>query len=256
MQWSARSFGNWQNIWSLRSWGLFEETSLHESWAKGDGCAGSGAGLVGRRTKGEKKRMSLVRKKMGNYFCFFPRPPSLSSCRWMTPAHPGCELSSLLGSLMLTVLSSLPLNITFMYFYPYIFGSPRHLKRASVTEKWRLPIRNRSSLFFIMRTHFSCEKPVSPDHSTVVNLWFPLSLVLFLPLLPTENKSCHAIAVGDWLIWTLIDRMLFRIFFWWPAKVTPILRRSLGGKKTQRRDISAFHWSKFITEGKLLIIVG
>ena len=94
-----------------------------------------GRGLVGRRTKGEKKRTSLVRKKMGNYFCFFPRPPSLSSCQWMTPAHPGCELSSLLGSLTLIVLSSLPLNITFMYFYHYIFGSPRHLKRASVTEK-------------------------------------------------------------------------------------------------------------------------
>lgn len=61
----------------------------------------------------------------------------------------------------------------------------------------------------------------------------PLSLVLFLPLLPPENESSHAIAVGDWLIWTLIEWMLFRIFFWWPAKVTPILRRSLGGENTK-----------------------
>ena len=31
-----------------------------------------GRGLVGRRTKGEKKSMSLVRKKMRNCFCFSP----------------------------------------------------------------------------------------------------------------------------------------------------------------------------------------
>ena len=213
-------------------------------WGEGEGSWGGGR-------KEKRKACHWWGRKWETASVSLPPPPSLSSCWRMTPAYPGCELSSLLGSSMHTVLSSLPLNITFLYFYHYIFGSPRHLKCASVTEKWRLPIRNRSSLFFIMRTHFSGEKPVSPEHSTVVNLWFPLSLVLFLPLLPTENKSCHAIAVGDWLIWTLIDRMLFRIFFWWPAKVTPILRRSLGGKKPQRRDISAFHWSKLITEGKL-----
>ena len=78
---------------------------------------------MGRRTKGEKKRTSLVRKKMRNCFCFSPQPPSLFSCRRMTPAHLGCELSSLLGSSMHTVLCSLPLNITFVYFYHYWNGA-------------------------------------------------------------------------------------------------------------------------------------
>lgn len=34
--------------------------------------------------------------------------------------------------------------------------------------------------------------------------------------------------VGDWLICTLMDWTLLRIFFWWPARVTPILSKSLG----------------------------
>ena len=71
MQWSARSFGNWQNIWSLRSWGLFEETSLHKSWAKGDGCAGR------ERARGEederrKEKNIIGEEENGKLLLFLP----------------------------------------------------------------------------------------------------------------------------------------------------------------------------------------
>lgn len=47
---------------------------------------------------------------------------------------------------------------------------------------------------------------------------------------PWHSAPCsHAKVVGDGLIWTLMDWTLLRIFFWWPARVTPILSRSLGG---------------------------
>lgn len=49
---------------------------------------------------------------------------------------------------------------------------------------------------------------------------------------PWHSASCsHAIVVGDWLICTLMDWILLRIFFWWPARVTPILSKSLGRKR-------------------------
>lgn len=44
---------------------------------------------------------------------------------------------------------------------------------------------------------------------------------------PSPIPESHAIEVGDWLIWTLMDWIQFRIFFWCPANVIPILRRSL-----------------------------
>lgn len=57
----------------------------------------------------------------------------------------------------------------------------------------------------------------------------PLLLLAVLRMLPVPRHGApcsHAIAVGDWLIWTLMDWMLLRIFFWWPASVTPILSKS------------------------------
>lgn len=58
---------------------------------------------------------------------------------------------------------------------------------------------------------------------------------------PWHSAPCsHAIVVGDWLICTLMDWILLRIFFWWPARVTPILSKSLGrkaeGKKIEKRE--------------------
>lgn len=89
---------------------------------------------------------------------------------------------------------------------------------------------NRSILFFIDDNQLFSEKLVASELSAVVNLWFPLKPGHFPSSLPRDESS-HAIAVGDWLIWTLIEWTLFSIFFWCPAKVTPILRRSLGEKK-------------------------
>lgn len=54
------------------------------------------------------------------------------------------------------------------------------------------------------------------------------------PSLPW-NEGRHAMEVGDWLICTRMDCTLFRIFFWCPAKVTPILRRSLEDRQTDRK---------------------
>lgn len=55
-----------------------------------------------------------------------------------------------------------------------------------------------------------------------------------LPVPSPSSEGRHAIEVGDWLIWTRMDWTLFRIFFWCPAKVTPILRRSLQDRQTDR----------------------
>lgn len=55
-----------------------------------------------------------------------------------------------------------------------------------------------------------------------------LLMVLRMLPVPSHSAPCsHAIVVGDWLICTLMDWMLLRIFFWWPARVTPILSKSL-----------------------------
>lgn len=66
--------------------------------------------------------------------------------------------------------------------------------------------------------------------------FLPSHLCPPLRALPT-NKGHHAIEVGDWLICTRMDWTLFRIFFWCPAKVTPILRRSLEDRQTEEG-----HW--------------
>lgn len=45
---------------------------------------------------------------------------------------------------------------------------------------------------------------------------------------PSLGAPCsHARAAGDWHWFMCMDWMLLRIFFWWPARVTPILNRSL-----------------------------
>lgn len=167
MQWSAKSFGNWQNIWRLRSWGLFEGTSLRESWAKGNGC-GEGGRLLGRSRKEKRKECHWWGRKWKTASVSSLLPPSLSSCGWTIPAHWGWELSLLVPRCILFSLHLFP------YFNYYVFGFPQHLTQASGTKKLRLFIRNRSSLFFTEVRHFSAEKPVSPEHSTVVNLWVPL----------------------------------------------------------------------------------
>lgn len=67
-----------------------------------------------------------------------------------------------------------------------------------------------------------------------------LQLLLVLRMLPVPWHSApcsHAIVVGDWLICTLMDWILLRIFFWWPARVTPILSRSLEIKRQRGRKL-------------------
>ena len=152
----------------------------------------------------------------------------------MTPFHRGVQGGefTLEAPVHTWVFTSVEHHL-FMFYS--LFGFPQHLKYASVTEKWRLMS---NSVYSSLMWHISQQRNQSlQDIPQCSTSGFPLSLVLFLPLLPPENKSSHAIADGDWLIWTLIEWMLFRIFFWWPAKVTPILRRSLGGKKTQKKAL-------------------
>lgn len=233
MQWSAKSFGNWQNdIWRLRSWGLFEGTSLHESWAKGNGC-GRRERARGEEYKRRKEKNVIGEEENGKLpVSSLYLLPFLPVDGWLQCPEGGSRVYSWYPPTpMHTVLSSLPLNITFPYFYYYRFGFPRHLKHAlSLRNEGRLlgtgPVS--SSLMSCVSQLRSQSFQNIPQWSTSGSL---LSLVLFLPLLPPENESSHAIVVGDWLIWTLIEWMLFRIFFWWPARVTPILRRSLGGRK-------------------------
>lgn len=96
MQWPAKSFGNWQNdIWRLRSWGWFEETSLHELWAKGHG--------YGRRerTLGEEYRRRIEKNVIGeeeNGTLLFLPSTSFPSFLWMDDSSPlKGELSLLLS---------------------------------------------------------------------------------------------------------------------------------------------------------------
>lgn len=72
--------------------------------------------------------------------------------------------------------------------------------------------------------------------------FLPSQLCPLLHALPSPspwNKGHHAIEVGDWLICTRMDWTLFRIFFWCPAKVTPILRRSLEDRQTEEGQRAA-----------------
>lgn len=53
---------------------------------------------------------------------------------------------------------------------------------------------------------------------------------------PSTGACCsHASAVGDWHWLICMVCTLLRIFFWWPARVTPILNKSLseGNEKQQ-----------------------
>lgn len=70
------------------------------------------------------------------------------------------------------------------------------------------------------------------DGSGVIRRLLLLLVVLrMLPVLWHSAPCSHAMVVGDWLICTLMDWTLLRIFFWWPARVTPILSKSLGERK-------------------------
>lgn len=91
-------------------------------WEKGEGSWGG--------VQKEKRKECHWWGRKWKTACFFPLPPSLSSCGWVTPAPRGWEPSLLLVPPMHTVLSSLPLNITCLYFYYHRFGFPRHLKHA------------------------------------------------------------------------------------------------------------------------------
>ena len=88
MQWSARSFGSWQNILSLRSWGLFEETSLYKSWGKGDRCEGR------ERARGEederRKEKHVIGEEENEKLLLFLSPhllPFLLAEGWLQPTQ-------------------------------------------------------------------------------------------------------------------------------------------------------------------------
>lgn len=122
MQWSAKSFGNWQNdIWRLRSWGLFEETSLHESWAKGNGC-GRRERARGEEYKRRKEKNVIGEEENGKLPLFLPST-SFPFFLWIGDSSPEWERSLLLVAPMHTVLSSLLSNITLSYFYYYVLVS-------------------------------------------------------------------------------------------------------------------------------------
>lgn len=69
--------------------------------------------------------------------------------------------------------------------------------------------------------------------STEVTVYVFLNAWLLAAGLPVVNSLCasglwdHTSTEVIWFIWALIDWMLFRIFFWWPANVTPTRRISL-----------------------------
>ena len=52
-------------------------------------------------------------------------------------------------------------------------------------------------------------------------------LLSFLQFTEPGCSWCHTSTEVIWFIWALMDWMLLRIFFWWPANVTPTLRMSL-----------------------------
>lgn len=77
------------------------------------------------------------------------------------------------------------------------------------------------------------------DGSGVIRRLPLLLVVLRMLPVPWHSAPCsHAMVVGDWLICTLMDWTLLRIFFWWPARVTPILSKSL--RETKLKCIKIF----------------
>lgn len=118
--------------------GLFEETSLHESWAKGHGC-GSRERILGGSTKGEKKRMSLVRKKWK--VLLFLSSTSFPFFLWadgLTHLAPGCKRPALHPpNAYCFLFASVEHHLPFLYYC--IFGFPWHSPYISFTEKWQMP---------------------------------------------------------------------------------------------------------------------
>ena len=177
---------------SLRTWGLFEETSLHESWAKGDRCVGR------ERARGEederRKEKNVIGEEENEKLLLFLPPTSFPIFLPKDDSSP----PGVWAEFTLGVFDAYCFVFTSTEHHLCVFLSlhiwfPRHLNCVSVTEKWRLPIRNRSSLFFVMTMHFLGEKSVSPEYSTVVNFWFPLEPGPF-PSSPPHRKqelSCH-----------------------------------------------------------------
>lgn len=49
---------------------------------------------------------------------------------------------------------------------------------------------------------------------------------------PLVGAECQTCTGSVWFICSRMSWILLRIFFWWPAKVTPILSRSLETEKT------------------------
>lgn len=148
---------------------------------------------------------------MGHGLDFLPPPPSLLPADRDAAKPPGVGAQCLPlphPTLMHIILSSHPLNVTSSEFYQDTFGFPQRLTHASVTEEPSLPLSHRSTRFRFHR--WTCAPPLRsldlPAHSVVSDLYCPLDpFVRFLPCLPKKNRSSHAIAVGDWLIWTLIE---------------------------------------------------
>lgn len=196
-------------------------------WEKGEDSSGG--------VQKEKRKECHWRGRKWNAALFLPST-SFPSFLWTDDSSPlRGELSSLLKPWCILLCPHFrwtsPLHIFIIYFVSHgIINMLLSLRN----EGW---LWGAGPVFSSHMWHISQWRSHSlqniPQCSTSGS---PLSLVLFLPLLPPENESSHAIAVGDWLIWTLIEWMLFRIFFWWPAKVTPILRRSLGGE-TQKKAL-------------------
>lgn len=59
---------------------------------------------------------------------------------------------------------------------------------------------------------------------------------------PSTGACCsHASAVGDWHWLICMVCTLLRIFFWWPARVTPILSKSL----SEREEIQQEYWNLY-----------
>lgn len=55
---------------------------------------------------------------------------------------------------------------------------------------------------------------------------------------PSTGACCsHASAVGDWHWLICMVCTLLRIFFWWPARVTPILNKSLS-ERIERQQLT------------------
>lgn len=62
----------------------------------------------------------------------------------------------------------------------------------------------------------------------------PCAVLGATPLIGAEHQTCTG---SVWFICSRMSWILLRIFFWWPAKVTPILSRSLETEKKKRYSV-------------------